>query len=641
MSYIAPNPPPPRGDYSRNWWHAKEGEVHTSALEYVRAVDYLQAPLFDKFVKLEALYDTNPRTNMWANRTAVERLGIVTENVIASNVDTVSAVIASTDVRARLMTTDADWDQQRTAKHLEWYADGLTTTLGIPEKCRYAFKSAALKGTGLLKVYVDKFKQIRVDQVQVDDIVVDEIECKNGEPRQMHYRTLLDREDMKAQFPEHEDEIEKAQMSPGRNWRLWAGYRPVKQNEIVVIESWRLPIGVRDEDGYVAGRHCITIDGCDLLDEEWHKPFFPFAKIVWNRPIRGWYGISLAERIAGIQAALNRRNLQIERTIDRAASPTTYVQLADANLAVKTESKIGNIAVYKSAIPQTVAPPLVSPEVYQSRTDLKASAYEESGVSRMAAQAVKPAGIDSGVAMREYRDQTTQRFASQEKGFERFWLDTVWLVLDCCKDLGADAPEVLRRTRFGAKRIKWASVDMGDIKVSICAASTLSQTPAGREQSVVEWAQAGIISQDEARRLMDHPDLERAMSIYTEALDDIEHTLEEIEEGHIVIPEPFQNLKLGVWRAQAEYLRIRNDGAPEDILEALRQWIVLAAYTLNPPAPPQPPAPMGAQPGMMSMQPGAPGPMPGGPLPPMAPPPDMAGPASGAFAPTAMNTLAH
>jgi hypothetical protein len=43
----------------------------------------------------------------------------------------------------------------------------------------------------------------------------------------------------------------------------------------------------------------------------------------------------------------------------------------------------------------------------------------------MVTHGAKPAGIDSGVALREYKDQTTQRFAQQEKSFEQLVLDTI------------------------------------------------------------------------------------------------------------------------------------------------------------------------------------------------------------------------
>src|SRR6185436_11544954 len=135
------------------------------------------------------------------------------------------------------------------------------------------------------------------------------------------------------------------------------------------------------------------------------------------------------------------------------------VHQGDQNLAVKTVNQIGSIAVYKVAIPQTVDHQAVGKETYDSRQEIKNDAYNESGVSRMAAQAVKPSGIDSAVGLREYRDQTTQRFSIQEKAFERFWLDTLWLILDCCRDLGGTkAPDIVKVSKYGNRKIKWSEV---------------------------------------------------------------------------------------------------------------------------------------------------------------------------------------
>lgn len=620
------------GATQTQWWITDRGQAYSQIFDYVAAVERRQARIFDKFVKLNALYDPNSVRSDLSKGGAVDSLGLVTENVIASNVDTVTAAVAATDVRARFMTDDADWSHQRMARHLEWYSEGLSTLLDLDEKCRQAFKAAALKGTGLIQVYVDGFDELRAELVPIDEIVVDELECRDAPPRQMHRRKSVDRDSLKAQFPRHAKQIDNAQSGANRSWRMWAGYRPLENNEVVIIESWRLPLGKEGKRGYLPGRHVISIDGASILDEPYRKPHFPMARIVWSEPIGGWYGISGAERIAGHQRALNKRNWQIDRQLDQGAVPTTYVRMADAAISVKTTNRLGTIAVVKGDIPTTVIPPAVSNETYQSREVLKASAFEEFGVSRMAAQSTKPAGLDSGVALREYRDQTTQRFALQEKAYERLKLDAIVLILDCCKDMGADAPAVLRRTKFGAKRIRWSDVDMGDVRVSIAAASTLSRTPAGRMQTVLEWAQAGVVSQDEARRLLRHPDLERSMSIYTEALEDIEHTIEAIEDGEVLMPEPYQNLKLGVWRCQMEYLKIRNEGAPEEILEGLRQWITQAAYIVS-----------GG--GATALPSAGAGPMPGdvnvsAPADPMAAPPTGPAPTS-ALAPQAMQLMAR
>lgn len=609
---------------SRNWWNAKKGEVHQTVLPYVRTVENYQAELFDKFCKLEASYDTNPRTNRFtASSTMAQRLGrakaIVTENLIACNIDTVASNVAETDIKARIQTDGADWSHQRTAKRLEMYLDGLSKLFEVGVKCRMGFKAgAALKGTGLNKVWIDQFDRIQVTPVPIDNIVVDEIECRDGKPRQLHYRDFFDREDLQAQFPEHAEAIERAQ-STGP-WKLWAGYRPMQSNEVIAIESWRLPIGPKDHPRYVPGRRTLVIDGYDLLDEEYHDPFYPFSKIVWNAPIWGFYGISLAERILPHQNLLNRRNYQINRSLDLKADPITYVHQADQNLSVKTINQIGAIAVYKNAIPETVDHQAVGRETYDSRREIKVDAAHEAGVDEMMQSGAVPGGIESGVGVREVRTTRTQRFSIQEKAFEQFWLDTLWLVLHCCKKLGGTkAPDILKVNKYGNKRIKWSEVDMLDLKIELQAASTLSDTPAGRQQRVVELAQAGVITLDESRELMDHPDIERVLSQYNAMLEDIQNTIERIKNGEVgVVPEPYQNLEVGQRLLQKEYLLIKDNGAPEEILEALTDWIAIAAAILNPPPAPQPP-------GMAAPMPAGPPGMPGTPVPPA--PPMMPGPA--------------
>jgi hypothetical protein len=563
------------------WWNAPKGEAHEAVLTYVKAVETRQSRLFDKFIKLDGMYDPNSVRSEWNGSRSGDTLSMVTENVVASNVDTVTAAIAATEIRARFLTDDANWSQQRTARHLEWYAEALTKLVDLNGKCQRAFKSGAIKGSGLVYVFADGGNKVCADHVPVDEIVVDEAESHGAMPRQMHRRYFCDRDVLKSRYPGNDETIENAQYGSRGLWQLWLHYRPSETNEILVVHSWHLPVGTKGKKGYRPGREVVSIDGASILDREYHKDFYPIARFVWSEPEQGWYGIGGAERIAGHQRALNRRNWQIDRLLQQNAVPTTYVRQADANLRSVATNELGTIAIYRADKPETVHQQVVNKETYASRDQLKASAFQEFGVSMLAAHATKPAGIDSGVALREYRDQTTQRFSMQEKGFEKLWLDAVWLMVDVCKDLGANAPVMMRKSRFGKRQIPWSMVDMGDVKVQIAAAATVSRTPAGRMQTVLEWAQAGVVSMDEARRLMRHPDLERAMSVYTAALEAVEHALEEIEDGGYLVPEPFDNLKMIVWRGQMEYLKIRDDGAPEEILESLRQYVVQAAWIIS------------------------------------------------------------
>lgn len=559
---------------TRMWWKVPRGRVHDAVSAAVRSMEETQGEIFDRFVKLEVLYD--PNTPIAHDDD--DAVANVSENACASNVDALAAAISTTDIRARVMTDGADWKTQRRARHLEWYAEEQKIKLGVMPKCRSAFKESEKKGNGLTKT-TWRFGKPLVEHVLVENIVVDPNECRDGRtPKQMHEWVTCDADELMARFPKFEVEIDRARAQGWRQtWRSTARSLVSSNNDVTYLESFRLPVGEKGEPGYRAGRHTIVINGQDLLDEKWEDEIFPYAVIKFTERVTSWYGIGGIERIAGIQRALNKRNWQIERQLEYGALPTTYVRPADANLSVKS-TRVGAVAVVKGDYPHTVTPTAVSPETYKSRIDLRESAQNEFGQTSMAVHGAKPPGLDSGIALREFKDQTTTRYALQEAAFEQLVLDTIWLVLWCCKKLGAKAPVMTRHSRFGSRRIKWSDVDMGDVRVQLQAASNLNRTPAGRMQLVIEFAQAGIISQESARRLLTHPDLESELSLYTAALETVEYALDEIADGRIMMPEPFFNLKMVVWRGQQEYLKWYVDGAPEETLEALRQFIVQAAY---------------------------------------------------------------
>lgn len=556
------------------WQKADKGKVHELLFTHVQKLEGEQSDMYDRYVKLEALYDPSGAA-AYGTDIRADMAGVC-ENGIASNVDTVAAVISTTDVRSRFMTDDGSWSEQRRAKQLELYVEGVAKMTRRQDKCRLSFKESAKKGTGLVKVYANSFDEPCIDHVIVDDIVIDP--RHRAKLRELHQRHTIDRDELMAEFPKFEQKIEDAHDRTGGG--LWADYRPFGPNELVMLESWYLPFGTEGHKNYRPGRHVKAIDGTDLLDEPYDKPHFPFAKMPWTERGDAWHGIGGAERIMGTQRALNRRNLQIERLNDQGAFPTTYVRQADAKLAVQSTNRIGNISVYKSDPPVTVTPPVCNPETYKSREDLRESMNNEFGHSSLATHGMTPAGLETGAAVREFKSFATQRFATQEKNYEQANLDADWLLLDVCKDLAAKgkAPTITRRTRWGEKKITWAKVDMGELKVQIAAASTLPRTPAGRSQLATEWAQAGIISTDVAKRLVDHPDVEKEWSLFSSAIEAIEEQFEAIADGETVMPEPYDNLKLAAFRGQQTYLLWRAGGAPEKVLEGLRQFIVQAIY---------------------------------------------------------------
>ena len=601
------------------WFESEKGKVHQAVFEQVSILEREQGDAMERMAKLYWLYD--PESEGASASEVARRQARVVQNFIATNVDTVAALVTANDLRPRILTDDADWSIQRKAEHLSWYGEALGKKLELHSKCAEGFRlGGAIRGVGLVKVDLDAHDQIVATMVLPDDIIVSKDEANYGPLLQMHQASVVHYRKLLADHPDAAEHVKNAR-GGGKLQRHWPDYRQVGKDHIAVLESWVLPVGVKGELGYKVGRHTKTMYGHDLIDEEWEWPWFPFAEFRWAARARQWHGISLAERIQGHQRMANKYNWQMDLLIDKWAIPTTYVTPADANVAIKTTLRTGTYIVTKSGQPPvTVIPPAVSADMYKRSETLEASASRETGVSTMAAHGAKPAGIEAGVAIREYRDATTEKFALQEKNFERMLLDAHWLGLWCAKRAAAKnkAPEVVRRSVHGPRKIKWADVDPGEVRVQMAAASTLSRSPAGRAQFVLEMAQGNVISQDVARKLLmpNSPlDIEREMSMYEAAMDSADAAIEHILDGGEEWPDGFQNARMNVWRGQAMLLRIsREPGkAPEDVIESLRQWVVQSAWIVAQ-SEKTPPAPMLPGAGMEQALPGA------GAVPPMLPP---------------------
>lgn len=619
------------------WWQADKDKVHQTLIGYVKGIDQAQWRIFDRFKKLEGLYDperavptigigTSVADRVRPPRTRTD--GKMIENIVSQNINTLAAQISTIDIRTTFDTDGADWSEQRKARAREWYTEELVKRFDVIAKCGHAFKvGTTLKGTGCMKVYADAFDQLRVEHVRPDNVVVDERAYPDGQPLEMFHRDLRDADAFAAQFPKFKKEIQAAR----GKYMKWAGWLPMHRSEILVVEGWRLPVGVKDQKGYVTGRHVICFEGGDTVDEDFDADDFPIATHRYSKPPLGWYGIGMGEELASYQRALNKRNSQIDRQADHNAHPIIMAQRIDAAVAAKTVNTLGTIAVYDGRQPPKVEfGPAVSQDLIASRADIKNSAQGQSGVSPLSLQSRIPARLESGAGVREWTGAKTERFADKEKDFERFVVDVAIKMLEVCRQLGSKAPKMVRRSKFGKRRLDWGSIDTGDIRTQIGVANALSRSRADRVSMVTELAQAGVISIDEARRLYGHPDIEREMSLYNAAIESVDECLEEIADGKVVMPEPFMNLRMCVWRSQQQYLIWRGLKAPEAILENLRMFTVNAAWTLDQLEQPGQPAPSsadvigppmggGQQPGQMpQMPPGMPPPgmiMPGLPSP--------------------------
>ena len=492
----------------------------------------------------------------------------VSYNVIQSCVDTVVSKIGKNRPRPLFLTSGGDYRAQRRAKGLNAFCDGLfyennTHKLGVS-----VFRDAAVWGDGFIHVYADNGR-VRHERVLPSEIFVDEVEATYGTPRQMHRVKMVDRLVLAEAFPDHAGVIMSANAA-----RTEDTSRGNVADVLLVRESWHLPSGPDADDG----RHCISIDGVILGEmEQWKHDFFPFARVQWTPRLFGYWGQGLAEQLMNIQLEINKLLWTIQRSFHLGATFKVFVENGSKIVKEHLNNDIGTIVNYTGTAPSYVTPPLVQPEVFGHLNTLVAKAYEQAGISQLSAGSMKPAGLNSGRALREMVDIESDRFATVGRAYEALFLDVARLSIALVKELAeAGEYEVTTPGRGAIARVRWADVDLDadDYVMQMFPVSSLPNDPAGRLQTVQEYAQAGFLSPRQARRLLDFPDLEQVESLANAAEQYLVTILDAmVDEGIYTAPEPFDDLTLARELALEYYARGKSTGLEEDRLELLRRFL--------------------------------------------------------------------
>lgn len=538
----------------------------------------------------------------------------VTENGIASVVDTATSLIAVNRPKLVFMTEGEGWAKQRQAKKLGQFVMGEYEKLKVYQLGVQVFRNACIFDTGVAKVYAGKTGPC-VERVLSDDIIVDEQESRDCPPRQMHQRRWVDRHVLMHRYPDHADYIEKAPSSGVKRGVHGPG------NMIEVLESWHLKSEDEDADD---GLYCVCVAGKCIYRAEYAKDYFPFVPLRWNDPLTGWYGQGIVEPLTNLQIDLNGINKFIRRCQKAVIKPDVYGAFNQRMPDAFFETGVARYFQTRDGKPPTFyTPNALNAETYNERARIVERMFSLAGVGEMTAQGKKTPGVDSGIAIREVNDIQAGRFGIQAEAYEDWHIEVarrlVWAMADI-DEKDRKGVKVAFRNKHFVSTIAWEDVDPKEdpFHVSIQAASLISRTPAGQRQEALDMLQLGAIDKAEFRNLINFQDGQETMDMEDAAFQYAQYACERIAEGEFIRPEPFEDLHLAVKYTQMYRLKAALDGAGkteegQQVLEALQLRIDLALKMIQDAAAPPPmPGPMPAGPGG---PPGA-GPPMGAPIPP-------------------------
>lgn len=499
----------------------------------------------------------------------------LTLNVAKALVDTAQAKITQARPRPHFSTWKGDIEKQFKAENLQLFADGIFDQTRAYELGTQVFKDACALGTGCIKIVVKNGKPA-LERVLIANILVDDALCADQAPQELFERREMARSALVAKFPKLEKQIQALTAVD-----VISGTTHVPDN-CVVFEAWKLPI---DDDN--PGRHVIICQNCTLLDEEYTEADFPFAFIRWSTPSTGFYGTGLPQAIVGLQVRINRLLKVIAKNTDLFANLKLLLHNQSQVPSDHITSGFGDIVKWSGQVPPTYLQPQtsVAGDVYQHLEYLYQKCFQLTGLSTQTAFAQKPGGVTAAEALRALADIQSDRLAPVSIAYQDFYLDITRKLIACVRQLAEnDDLEVSTVNRSYLQKIKWSevSLDEDDYKIKLLGANFLGRTPAAQIQTITEYANAGVINDEQKSRLFEHPDMQEMLaqdnsmsSLFLKQIEQI------VKHGIYLGPEPFDDLALGISLYQKALMRARLDNLPEEKIQLIRDWLETAQSLLE------------------------------------------------------------
>lgn len=660
----------------RRWYNLEGDECATVLRELCHSLREEQESRRLRYLESVCRYESQSIGDTHASAMSKAQSRDELYNITRSVIDTVQADIAARQrPKPNFLTSAADWKTRRRAKKLDRFVEAqLFEDQGSYEDSWQVlldvFIDACMSGfgTGFAKVSADnELERIRVERVLPYEILVDAEEAKYRDPQNLFHtytvaRDILletycggvsEEEASEGETDEQKSEridrrlereradavMESAIKSAGEDDHSAASVGSLRVADMVrVYEAWRLPRGDRP------GRHVICIENKVLFDEEWTRKRFPFVIMQWARERIGFWGHGLADEILSIHISLNEQADRLAERMKKCANARVYVPVGTKCNRQELESNEDmQVIVFQGSQPPIDVPAVpASSQEFEYIAQLQQRGYDYTGVSQMSASSRKDQGVTAAVAMRQLNDIQAVRFLTKARMYEQSFVTLGELVVAAVKDIDGGITARWPGKSF-LREIDWSDVELDEelYRVRVAAGSLLSRDVGTRYQMAQEMFEAGQVSAEQFKSLLQMPDLDTVLDRDTAELDyvemildrylDSENATELREAGGYEMPDPAIGDKASALNLVRQTLfEAKRDGAPKYALMLIRRYmdeLVAAMAPKEPPLGALPaaagaiPSPVGApDPGLALPGPGPAG---GAPMPIPGPPPGM------------------
>lgn len=567
-------------------------------------------------------------------------------NVCKQSVDTVQAKVSKHRPLPQVLTDRGNWKQQKRARKLTQYLEGVFYQTKFFE--RYwpgLVRDAATFGRGVVRPF-RRGKRVKIERIHPWELLVDDFDARYGEPRSIYHARTVDAGVAIAQFGLTDEDVQAIVDAAGTapadefDWQTGVDSSVVR---VRLVDAYHLcddeEAHEEDDDHECNGSHVVSILGGKVLSKEvWKGSGFPYVILNYCDPIAGFWGSGVVEALEGWQYAINEQFAKVQDGHHMLGGGVLFVtESSDVVDSHITNDGINIIKHKAGEKPQWETPAPIHPAVYEREREMPQDALGEVGLTLTSAQGQKQPGITSGVAINAMDDIEDERHIVFGRKGELACLEVAEHFIELEAEIAEEHGEqsVSVPMNGGLLPLKWKDVRLDDFQLRVFPTSMLPQQLGPRLEYLNFLFDRGLIDRQTFIQQLGGPDAAAEMDLETADRLNIDEKLEAILDAdspedldHAVnqaIPSPYQNLQWAQKRAQQKYNQAQSRGAPEENLQALREYMIECDGVMKqmngapPVAPPGPPGagpmPPPPGPGPSPMNPAAAPPMPQGPMP--------------------------
>lgn len=581
---------------SRQWWREPKGKAGASIIAAVNAIQDVTLGLQERFLRSMRAFGGNGYMSTGRFPSGVGGgvggpLGMGArsgprDNITYALVSTVlSQLMDDGPYGVSFLTSHGDWEMQRRAEMLEQFSDGIAYQTRLDtDEFPFHLQDSLITGDGFIEHELDENGNIYSERAFPAEFMVDIWDGRDRRPRSLYRVGFIDRDVLAARYPDSKKKIMDArpQMPPG-----FSAISATQTNVIPFIKAWHLPTFVDyDKNGEVTGtdgRFVLTLSNdLTICDREYCEDEFPITHTRFCLLPTGYHGMGIAEIVQGHQLSLNDANRAEYWAWSQVGIPRVWMQTNTVNKD-HLNSSLSGLILEGTVPPQVLNWSATHPDFVKWKADIKAAAAQLVGVSFMAMSGVKPPGLDSGEAQREYKDTLHSRFSLLSQWAQEARVDCARKQIMLARHAYQIDPDWSVRIigknfikRLAAKQV-FDNLEDDEFVLKAKPVSQLPKSVPGQIQTATEMVQGQFATPQEARKIITSvPDVGAWADLSNAAYDNAKQVAYSmLHEGKQEVPD----LQLGDAATlhqviTAEGIKAKENGAPRAAIERVRTYLV-------------------------------------------------------------------